>query len=191
MGFPIFLIVGIVVVLIIVLFVLYFIMQYNRFQRLKNGIDAEFNQIRVALKKRLDLINSLVESVKSYASFEKETLEKITEMRSNVMKLNNARDVEKVERESRQILGNILVAVENYPNLKTSDVVKNLMENLSQVEEEIARQRYTYNNLVQEFNTMIDTFPSNIVARFMGLTKRDYLQFEENVEERPNVEWKV
>jgi LemA protein len=180
-------VVGLIVVLVILGIAIYVISIYNRFQTLKNGAEATLGQIRVALKKRLDMINQLVEAVKSYASFEKETLTKITELRSSVLKANTAEDIQNIDRESRNILGNILVAVENYPELKTSETVKELMDAIKGIEDEIARHRYTYNNIVQEFNTKVDIFPSNIVASLFGFRKMDYLQFEEEIYERPKI----
>jgi LemA protein len=163
-----------VFILFFILFIavlLYVIAVYNRFQRLRNGAEATLGQIKVALKKRLDLLTQLVDSVKSYASFEKETLERITQLRSSVFKANSARDIDNLDRESRQILGNILVSVENYPDLKTSSLAADINKSVKEIEDEIARHRYTYNNIVQEFNTMLDTFPSNLVGSTLDLEK--------------------
>jgi len=82
-----------------------------------------------------------------------------------------------------------LAVAENYPDLKTSATVTSLMDSVKGLEDEIARHRYTYNNIAQEFNIRCDTIPSNIVARIMGLTKMDYLKFEEDVENRPKIEF--
>ena len=176
--------------IVVVAFVLMVVSIYNRFQQLKNGAEATLGQIKVALKKRLDMLAELLESVQSYARFERETLENITKMRTEVLKVTSAEDVQKIVRESRRILGNILVAVENYPDLKTSQTVQKLMDAVKEVEDEIARHRYTYNNIVQEFNTKIDTVPSNIVAAIFGFRKMPYLEFEE-VERRPELRWSV
>ena len=184
---------GKVVLLVIfgvfVLFVLYTISVYNRFQTLKNGAEATLNQVKVALKKRLDLISQLVESVKSYANFEKETLTKVTELRTSIFKTSSPKEIEKAEVESRAILGNVLATFENYPELKTSDLAKDLNRSIQEVEDEIARLRYTYNNIVQEFNTALDTFPSGLVGKLFGFSKLEYLQFGEEVEKRPEVKW--
>ena len=168
----------------------YLISIYNRFQSLKNGSLATLGQIKVALKKRLDMISQLFDSVQSYAKFEKGTFEKITEMRAGVLKAD-ARAVANIEAESRKILGNILVSVENYPNLKTSEPVRQLMDAVKDIEDEIARHRYTYNNIVQEFNTMIDVVPSNIVASFFRFIKLEYLEFEEEIAKRPDLKWQA
>ncbi len=179
-----------VAVIIIILLVAYLTSIYNRYQRLKNGSLATLGQIRVALKKRLDMISQLVESVQSYAKFEKGTFEKITEMRASVLKAD-AGAIANIEAESRRILGNILVSVENYPDLKTSETVRPLMDAVKDIEDEIARHRYTYNNIVQEFNTMTDVVPSSMVASLFGFIKLPYLEFEEEIARRPDLKWQI
>jgi len=179
---------------------IYSVMTFNRLQSLRNGADAALSQIRVAMKKRLDTIEQLVDSVKSYASFERQTLEKIILIRSGLQSAGPT-ELRNIEGESRSILGEIQVVAESYPNLKTSETVINAMNTIRDVEDEIARHRYTYNNIIQEFNTMRDTFPSRLIAA--GMPKLDYLSFEEDElrhagyytgdeEEprRPEVEWK-
>jgi len=179
------------VVLTLLAFILYVVSVYNRFQKLKNGAEATLNQIKVALKKRLDVLTQLVENVKSYASFEKETLERITQMRTSVLKVNSPREIEEIDRRSREILGNVLVSVENYPKLKTSSLSRDVNSAVKNLEDEIARHRYTYNNIVQEFNTMLDTFPSNLIGSIFSFKKMEYLRFEEGIEETPNLNWKA
>lgn len=156
---------------------IYSIITFNRLQSLRNGADATLSQIRVAMKKRLDTIDQLVDSVKSYASFERQTLEKIIQIRSGILSAGPM-ELAKIEGESRGILGKIQVVAESYPDLKTSETVINTMNTIRDVEDEIARQRYTYNNIIQEFNTMRDTFPSRLIAA--GMSKLDYLSFEED-----------
>ncbi len=161
---------------------------YNQFFRYKNAADATLGQIRVAMKKRLDMIEQLLGAVKSYAKFEKETLTKITEMRASVLKGTPA-ELNNVERDSRALLGTLIATAEAYPDLKTSSTVTSLMDSVKGIEEEIARQRYTYNNIVQQFNTMLDTLPSRIIGRMAGLLKLDYLQFEEAIAQPPKIEF--
>jgi len=161
---------------------------YNRFVSLRNAADAELGQIKVALKKRLDMIEQLLGAVRSYAKFEKETLEKITGLRASVAKGGPA-EVNTTDRESRAIIGNLFAVAEAYPNLKTSDTVVNLQGSIRDMEAEIARQRYTYNNIAQQFNTMIDTIPSNIVGVLLGMRKLEYLEFEEEIKKAPKIEF--
>jgi LemA protein len=180
-------IVAIVVVVLIGL-ILWVVGIYNRFVSLRNSSDATLGQIRVAMKKRLDMIDQLLGAVKSYAKFEKETLERVTAMRASVATAGPG-DLNKVEAESRSIFGRLLAVAENYPDLKTSGTVTSLMDSVKNLEDEIARQRYTYNNISQEFNTMIDTIPSNFVANRMHLVKLEYLQFEEAIKTPPKIEF--
>jgi len=177
-----------VIALVIVGLVLWAIGIYNRFVALKNSSEATLGQIRVAMKKRLDMIDQLLGSVKSYAKFEKETLEKVTAMRASVATAGPG-DLNKVEAESRSIFGRLLAVAENYPDLKTSGTVMSMMDSVKGLEDEIGRQRYTFNNISQEFNTMIDTIPSNIIGKIMGLIKLEYLQFEEAIKTPPKIEF--
>lgn len=176
----------IIVVLVVIGFVLYAISLYNRFYTLRNSADATLGQIKVAMKKRLDLIEQLLGSVKSYAAFEKDTLEKVTKMRSSVGAAG-AGDLNEIEKQSRDILGRLFAVFEAYPDLKTSTTVMSLMDASKNVEDEIARQRYTYNNIVQQFNILCDTIPSNIIARLIGMVKLSYLEFEKEIEKPPQI----
>jgi LemA protein len=177
-----------VIALVIVGLILWAVGIYNRFFSLKNSSEATLGQIRVAMKKRLDMIEQLLGSVKSYAKFEKETLEKVTAMRASVATAGPG-DLNKVEAESRSIFGRLLAVAENYPDLKTSATVMSMMDSVKGLEDEIGRQRYTYNNISQEFNTMMDTIPSNIIGRLIGLIKLEYLQFEEAIKTPPKIEF--
>jgi LemA protein len=177
-----------VIALVIVGLIIWFIGIYNRFYSLKNSSEATLGQIRVAMKKRLDMIDQLLGAVKSYAKFEKETFERVTAMRASVATASPG-DLNKVEAESRSIFGRLLAVAENYPDLKTSTTVTSLMDAIKGIEDEIARQRYTYNNISQEFNTMMDTIPSSFIGRMIGLIKLEYLQFEEAIKTPPKIEF--
>ena len=180
------LVVGIIAVIVVLGIIGYVVSIYNKFYSLKNSAEATIGQIRVAMKKRLDMIEQLLGSVKSYAGFEKETLEKITRLRTEVA-TSQTRDLNSVDRESRTILGSLFAVAENYPDLKTSTTVTSLMDGVKNVEEEIARQRYTYNNIAQQYNIMQDTIPSAFVARLIRLARLDYLKFEEESEKAPKI----
>ena len=157
--------------------IIYFSMIFNRLQSLRNGAEATLSQIRVAMKKRLDTIEQLVESIKSYASFESQTMERITRIRSGLERAGPS-DLQRIEAESRGVVGSIYAVAEGYPNLKTSESVIMAMKAIREIEDEIARHRYTYNNIIQEVNTMRDTYPSRLIAGRMP--KLDYLSFEED-----------
>lgn len=165
----------------------YVVYLYNRFQALRNAGEATLGQIRVALRKRLDMISQLAEAAKEYAIFERETLESVTKMRAAIASAS-PEEVSGIDRESRRILSRVIAVAESYPTLRTAEPVSKLMDSVKSVEDEIARLRYTYNNIVQEYNTRIDTFPSSLVARMMGARKMPYLEVGgEELEERPRI----
>jgi LemA protein len=177
-----------IIVIIVIALVLYFVGIYNRFFTLKNSSEATLGQIRVAMKKRLDLIEQLLGAVKSYAKFERETFERVTAMRASVGTAGVG-DINEVEKESRSLLGRLFAVMENYPDLKTNTTVMSLMDASKSVEDEIARQRYTYNNISQQFNTLCDVLPSRWIAHMIGLVKIPYLEFEEAIKTPPKIEF--
>jgi LemA protein len=160
---------------------------FNRLQRYRNAAEANLSQIQVAMKKRLDLIDQLLEAVKGYTRYEREVVSTITSMRSRVMGAGTA-DLHEIDRTSRSFSGALLAIAEAYPDLKAQTVVQRLMDALVSVEDEIARHRYTYNNIVQEVNTMVDTLPSSMVARLVGMDKLSYLAFDDVVAVAPSIE---
>lgn len=176
-----------IIVLVIIVLIIWFVSIYNRYINLKNSSEATLGQIRVSMKKRLDMIDQLLGAVKSYAAFEKETLESVTKMRSTVGTAGTG-DLNQIEAESRSLLGRLFAVMENYPDLKTSETVNSLMSAVKDIEDEIARHRYTYNNISQQFNTMLESIPSNIVGGMMHLNKLDYLKFEdEDITKAPKI----
>ncbi|MGQ9479556.1 MAG: LemA family protein [Thermoproteota archaeon] len=161
---------------------------YNRFFSLKNSAEATLSQIRVAMKKRLDMIEQLLDSVKSYARFERETLEKITSLRASVLKAEPS-GLSEIDRESRRLFGNIVAVAENYPDLKTSNTVTSLMDSVKSVEDEIY-VKLLHNIVVGvPLPSVMDTVPSRFIAGLTGLGKIEYLKFEEEVERRPRIEF--
>lgn len=165
-----------IIVLIIIVLIIWIVARtigiYNRFYTLKNSSEATLGQIRVAMKKRLDMIEQLLGAVKSYAKFEQETFTRVTAMRAAVATAGPG-DLAKVETESRSIFGRLLAVAENYPDLKTSQSVTSLMDSVKSLEDEIARHRYTYNSISQEFNTMMDTIPSSFIGHLTGMPRLD------------------
>jgi LemA protein len=180
-------VIGVIAVVIVVI-ILWVISIYNRFFSLKNSADATMGQIKVAMKKRLDQIEQLLGAVKSYAKFERETFEKVTSLRASLAQAS-PQALGEVDRESRRLFGNIVAVAEAYPDLKTQTTVTSLMDSVKSLEDEIARHRYTFNNIVQQFNIMMDTIPSKFVAGLTGLPRLEYLQFEEAISQPPKIEF--
>ena len=177
---------GAVVLIVFIALMVLLVFIYNRFQVLRNGADAGLSQIAVALKKRFDMISQLVEVVKSYVQFEREVFEKVAEIRSMIQRPETLETVTQVHQGSQGLFDRVAVVVENYPNLKASGNVTSLMRAITEVEDEILRQRYTYNNIVQDFNTRRETFPSSFVARLFSFKKLGYLEFDKESQQRPD-----
>lgn len=178
-------IVYIVLLGVVIVLVYGVVMIYNRFAKYKNAADANLGQIKVALKKRLDMVEQLLGAVRGYVAHEREVFENIAKLRTGVSDADPG-SVDEIDRESRSIMNNLLAVAEAYPELKASENVKDLMGSIVDVENEIARHRYTYNNVVQEYNTMRETIPSNLVAAATGAEKLAYLEFEDEIERRPD-----
>ncbi len=173
--------------LVIVLFIaLIAIILYNGLIRKKNEVDNAFGGIDVQLKKRYDLIPNLVATVQQYATHEKELLQKVTELRAQALsdKLSNNEKVV-LDNQMSGALRNLMVSVENYPDLKANENFLNLQRNLNEVESQISAARRAYNAAVTSFNNGIETFPGNIMAGMMGLNRKQV--FETPKTERENV----
>lgn len=164
-----------------------FIVVYNSFVSKRNQVKNAFAGMDVQLKKRYDLIPNIVATVQNYATFEKETLTKLTEMRARATNPNLTND-EKLQmaQETQKMLGNIMVAVENYPELKASENYMQLQKTLTEVEEQIAAARRYYNTAVMDLNNAIMMFPSNLIAGIMSV--KEEKMFESNDTERQSVD---
>lgn len=163
----------------------FIIRTYNEFYSLRNSSEAMLQQIQVAMKMRLDMMEQLLNTVRNYTDFERDVFLKVTSMRSAIgtagaVKLNE------IDRESQILFGRFLAVAENYPDLKASSTVLYLMNNITRIEQEIATHRYAYNNISRQFNTMTDTIPSNIVAKLLGFEKIGYLQFSDQIDVIPS-----
>ncbi len=138
------------------------------------------------MKKRFDMIEELLGAVQGYTKFEREVYEKVAALRAQLVNAGPT-NLADIQRESANLFGSIRAVAEAYPDLKASETVKKLMDAVASLEEEIGRQRYTYNNVVQEFNTMVDTIPTNFVAGILGMKKLEYLKFGDEIEAPPKV----
>lgn len=175
----------IIIIAIIVLIALWLAGTYNSLVRKRNNAREGFSTMDVYLKKRFDLIPNLVETVKGYASHEKETLERVMQARSNVA--NSSSISEKVQGENQLTgaLGRLFAVAENYPNLKANENFLDLQGQLKSVEQDIANARKYYNGTVKDLNNSVEQFPSNIVAGIFHFEKMP--MFEAEAESRENV----
>lgn len=162
--------------LIVIGLVLYVITIYNRLITLKHRVDNAWAQIDTQLKRRYDLIPNLVETVRAYASHEREIFEKITELRYKAMSAGNISEASQTNNQLTQALKSLFALAETYPDLKANENFLSLQEELSNTENKIAFARQFYNDTVLEYNRTLEIFPTNILARWMNLTPRVYYQ---------------
>jgi len=160
---------------------------YNSLIARKNQIDYAQGSIDALLKKRFDLIPNLVATVKGYATHERELLEKVTELRSRIGQAKNDDERMGLESQMSGLLGRLLVQLEAYPDLKANQNFLQLQAALNEVEEQISAARRSYNAAVVDFNNAIEMFPSNMVAKWMGLKQRKVFEVEESEAVAPNV----
>lgn len=175
------------ILLVIVLGIVAFVMNnYNGLVKLKTRAQEAWADIDVQLKRRYDLIPNLVETVKGYANFEQQTLQKVIEARNTAMSAKNVTDIAKAEGELSQALKSVFALSENYPELKAGLNFKHLQEELVDTENKIQASRRFYNSNVRDLNIAIDVFPANIVASMFKFEKMSLFEIQ-NAQERENV----
>jgi LemA protein len=167
---------------VIVLLVLWLVGLYNGLVRLRNQVKNAWSQIDVQLKRRYDLIPNLIETVKGYMKHEAETFEKITMYRAQAMNAESVGEKGTAEGLLTGALGQLRVAVENYPDLKANQNFLALQEELTSTENKISFSRQNYNDQVLFYNNKIQMFPSNIVAGMFGFKQEEFFELESKEE---------
>ncbi len=168
------------ITIILVVTVGWGILIYNRLITDKNRIKAAWSDIDVQLKRRHDLIPQLVELVKSYAAYERKTLEDITALRSKSEVTKRVEEIGQIESELVGKVELVVARAEAYPDLKANESFLSLQKNLTEVENYIQYARRYYNGAVRIFNTRLDVFPQLIVARLFKFLPEDFFQIEED-----------
>jgi len=162
---------------------------YNGLIRLKNRVDEAWSDIDVQLKRRYDLIPNLVNTVKGYASHEKEVFEKVTEARTKAMGAQSAGDKAQAENALSQTLKSLFAVAEAYPDLKANQNFLELQRELTDTEDKVQASRRFYNGNVRDFNTKIQVFPNNIFAGMLGFSSREFFEAEGGEKEPVKVEF--
>ena len=168
-----------IIIAAVVLAVVAVILIYNRLVVQRNRVDNGWAQIDVQLKKRYDLIPNLVETVKGYAKHEKEVFENVTKARTSAIQATGVGQQSQAENMITGALKSLFAVAENYPDLKANQNFLMLQEELSGVENKIAFARQFYNDTVMKYSTMIQTFPTNLLAGMLGFPQREYFEIEE------------
>lgn len=159
---------------------------YNRLIRLRNTVRSSWSDIDVQLKKRYDLVPNLVETVKGYAAHERSVFEKVTEARSMAMQAKSPVEKAKAENMFRETLKSLFAVAEAYPELKANANFMQLQSQLKELEDNIEYARRYYNAVVRDFNILIESFPSNIVASQFKFEQEEFFELEApEVERKP------
>jgi LemA protein len=169
----------IIILVIIVVLVLLVIGAYNGLVRLRNRVDNAWAQIDVQLKRRYDLIPNLVATVKSYAEHEKEVFEKVTAARTAAINAGGVQEKAKAENMLTGALKSVFAVAENYPALRATENYQKLQDELADTENKIMAARRFYNANVRDYNTKLQSFPTNLMAGPFGFTKREFFELDD------------
>jgi LemA protein len=181
--------IGLIVVLVVVLVLVAIVVgMYNKLVRARVRVDEAWAQVDTQLQRRHDLIPNLVETVKGYASHERETLDAVTAARAKAISVQGPADLAEAENGLTQALGKLLAITENYPNLKADANFRQLQEELAHTENMVAGARGHYNASVRNYDETRQVFPTSIIAGMFNFEGREYFEVETvEVRAAPNV----
>ena len=174
--------VGIIVAIVAVVLVVWFIAMYNGLVKLRNNRENAFANIDVQLKQRFDLVPQLVNTVKGYATHEKEVLEKVTAARAAAMNANTVDEKVAADKALSGALAGLRVSLEAYPDLKANQNFLQLQTELSDIENKLSAARRFFNSTTRELNNACEVFPSNIIAGMFHFTRATMYEATENRE---------
>ena len=181
---PLLLVVGLLVIAIAV-----FGSSYNNFVQLEEDVNQSYAQLESQLQRRLDLIPNLVETVKGFADQEQEVIDSVTEARSSMASAGSVEEQAEADAELSGALSRLLVVVENYPEIRSSENFQQLSDELAGTENRIAVARQDYNGSVTEFNREVRSFPGNMVAGIFGFDEKEYFESDAGAEDAPDVDF--
>lgn len=170
---------------IIVLLVLFLVLTYNGMVKARNKVDEAWSGIDVQLKRRHDLIPNLVETVKGYATHEREVFENVSAARSAAISARGPAEAGQAEGALTRALGGLFAVAEAYPQLRAAESFTELQRELANTEDQIAGSRRIYNGNVQSYNTKIQVFPNSVMAGPFGFTRREFFEIEDPVDREP------
>lgn len=174
-----------IIVGLIVLTMLWFVATYNGLIRLRNQTNEAWSDIDVQLKRRYDLIPNLIETVKGYATHERELFENVTKARTAAMGAQGFAEKSQAENALSQTLKSLFAVAENYPTLKANENFAKLQDELSDTENKIQASRRFYNGNVRDFNTKLQSFPTNTIAGMFNFKAFEFFQLEQPEAKEP------
>lgn len=178
-----------VIVIILAVMAMVLVPSYNKFVNLEEDVDKAYAQVENQLQRRLDLIPNLVNTVKGFASHEKEIISDIADSRAKLAGAKGPEDQAAANTELSGALSRLLVVVENYPDLKANENFRQLMDELSGTENRLSVARKDYNDVVSTYNRQVKRFPGKIVASIFGYDEKEYFKADAAANEAPEVDF--
>jgi LemA protein len=178
-------VIAIIVVVLVVVLVLIFIGVNNSMIGARNRCDEAWSGIDVQLKRRHDLVPNLVETVKGYATHEREVFEKVTAARAEATKAHTPAESAQKEGQLTAALTDLRAVAENYPELRATENFQKLQNELTEIEDEIQASRRIYNSNVQTYNTKIQVFPNSFIANSRGFQPKEFFEIENAADREP------
>ncbi|TQR19958.1 LemA family protein [Psychrobacillus vulpis] len=179
----------VIIVVIIAVFAAILIPSYNGFVDGEENVNKAYAQVENQLQRRLDLIPNLVNTVKGFASHEKEVLSNIADARSKLAGAGTPEEQAAANDELSGALSRLLVVVENYPDLKADANFRQLMDELAGTENRLSVARQDYNTVVSDYNKKVKRMPGSIVASIFGFDEKEYFKADANAKEAPAVDF--
>ena len=180
---------GSIVLIAVIVIGVALIFIYNGLIKLRNQVDEAWSDIKVQLKRRYDLIPNLVNTVKGYATHEKEVFESVTQARSQAMQAGTMHDQLEKENMLSGALKSLFAVSENYPELKANQNFLQLQADLTDTEDKIQASRRFYNGNVRDFNTKLQVFPTNLIGSALGFKAYEFFEIEASEEKNPEVKF--
>ena len=179
----------IIPIVIVILLLVWGVITYNRLVSERLKVKTQWSQIDVVLKQRFDLIPNLVETVKGYAAHEKEALQAVTDARSRYLGAKDAEGQMKASTELSGAMGRLMAVAESYPDLKANQNFLHLQQQLAAMEEKLANYRQFYNDTVLRYDRLIETVPTNLIAKMFRFKKEEFFKVEEAEKAKVNIKF--
>ncbi|HHT9078817.1 Protein LemA [Flavobacterium psychrophilum] len=180
----------IALLLLLIVVIVFLIAVYNSFVTKRNMVDEALSGIDIMLKKRYDLIPNLVETIKGYTTYEKETLLEIVSLRNQARTESNGDKKMKLDTNLSQAVTKIFALAEAYPDLKANTNFQSLQTDLATLETDIERSKRYYNGTVRDYNIATEKFPSNLIAGAFGFQKKNFLEINDTTQrETPKIQF--
>ena len=179
----------ILIVTLIISLLIWGIATYNRLVTERLKVQTQWSQIDVVLKQRFDLIPNLMETVKGYAAHEKEALQAVTDARSRYLSAADAEGQMKASTELSGAIGRLMALAESYPELKANQNFLHLQQQLASMEEKLANYRQFYNDTVLRYDRLLETIPTNLIAKMFHFKKEEFFKVEDAQKDNVNIKF--